>query len=92
MPTREQTWRNNALAERIDRLEKRMKEVVLLEQASVRDPDKTVQDMLTETIDRFAELDLPDELLPTVVSAQAKLLTGMSSEDVVQGDIHSNSL
>jgi elongation factor Ts len=46
----------NVLEKIVDgKMEKRMKEVVLLEQASVRDPDKTVQDMLTETIAKLGE-------------------------------------
>ena len=48
----------------------------------------TYENMLVETIDRFVELDLPDEQLTAVVTAQAKLLAGLSPEDVVQRDIH----
>jgi elongation factor Ts len=37
------------------KIDKRLKEVVLLEQAYVRDPDQTVQDVLTETIAKLGE-------------------------------------
>ncbi|MGD8394655.1 MAG: translation elongation factor Ts [Candidatus Eiseniibacteriota bacterium] len=37
------------------KIEKRMKEVVLLEQSSIRDPDKTVQDLVNEAIGRIGE-------------------------------------
>jgi elongation factor Ts len=37
------------------KMDKRLKEVVLLEQASVRDPDKSVQDMVTEAIAKLGE-------------------------------------
>jgi elongation factor Ts len=37
------------------KLEKRMKEVVLLEQSSIRDPDQSVQELVNEAIGRIGE-------------------------------------
>ena len=53
----EQSGKPAAVAEKIveGKMEKRLKEVVLLEQSSIRDPDRTVQDLVNEAIAKLGE-------------------------------------